>query len=233
MPTLVLLRHGQSSWNLEKRFTGWTDVALTEAGKAEARRAGELLGQLELDLVHTSVLARSVHTADLALAQAGRSWLPVRRHWRLNERHYGALQGLSHAEMEQAHSSEQVHTWRRSYDVAPPLLDLDDPRHPVHDYRYRHLPADALPAGESLADVVARMMPYWQDFLAAELASGRTVLVVAHGNSLRALIKHLEGISDEDVGALEIPTGVPRLYQLDGHLRPTMARYLTEPSPDR
>lgn len=225
---LVLLRHGKSTWNQEKRFTGWTDVDLTAEGEDEARGAGRSLRQsgIDPDVVHTSVLVRAVRTATIALEEAGRTWIPVRRHWRLNERHYGALQGYTHAEMAEKYSPEQVHTWRRSYDVRPPLLEASDERHPLHDERYRGIPPDALPGGECLADVVARMVPYWHDSIAPDLAVGRIVLVSAHGNSLRALFKHLEGIPDEDIPALEIPTGVPRVYRFEAGFKLEDAYYL-------
>jgi 2,3-bisphosphoglycerate-dependent phosphoglycerate mutase len=216
--TLVLLRHGQSTFNLAKRFTGWTDVPLTEGGVEEARAAGRVMAGLGVDVVHTSVQVRAIASAELALAETGRSWIPVRRHWRLNERSYGALEGHTHAEMTQRHSAEQVLTWRRSFDVRPPQLDLEDPRHPRHDPRYAALAPDVLPAGESLADVIARMLPYWHDAVVPDLRAGSVVLVVAHGNSLRALVKHLESISDADIPGLEIPTGVPLVYVLDARL---------------
>jgi 2,3-bisphosphoglycerate-dependent phosphoglycerate mutase len=217
VPTLVLLRHGQSPWNAAKRFTGWTDVGLTEAGAREARSAGRALARcgLEADVVHTSLLVRAIASAELALSEAGRPWIPVRRHWRLNERHYGALQGATHSEMEALHGAEQVQLWRRSYGARPPLLAWDDERHPHFDPRYAGLAPDLLPGGECLADVVARLLPYWYDALVPDLRLGLVVLVVAHGNSLRALVKHLEAISDEDIPGLEIPTGVPIRYELD------------------
>ncbi|MGH9074292.1 MAG: 2,3-bisphosphoglycerate-dependent phosphoglycerate mutase [Acidimicrobiales bacterium] len=218
MPTLVLLRHGQSTFNAAKRFTGWADVGLTDAGVAEARQAGRAMAGARVGVVHTSVLARAITTAELALAEAGRPWVPVRRHWRLNERSYGALEGLTHAEMAEAYSAEQVLTWRRSFDVRPPQLALDDQRHPGHDPRYAALAPDVLPAGESLADVIARMLPYWHDAVVPDLRSGLVVLVVAHGNSLRGLVKHLESIPDAASAALEIPTGVPLVYELDALL---------------
>ncbi|MGH9102635.1 MAG: 2,3-diphosphoglycerate-dependent phosphoglycerate mutase [Acidimicrobiales bacterium] len=216
MPTLVLLRHGQSVWNGEKRFTGWTDVGLTEAGVIEARSAGEHLRAAGLRpwVVHTSVLGRAIRTADLALEAAQLSWIPVRRHWRLNERHYGALQGRTHAEMAESHGAEAVRAWRRSYDVRPPELAADDERHPRLDPRYAEVAPEVLPATECLADVVVRMLPYYHDGIVPDLLRGEPVLVVAHGNSLRALVKHLEGISDEEIPKLEIPTGVPIVYGL-------------------
>lgn len=216
VPTLILLRHGQSTWNLEARFTGWTDVELTEKGVAEATQAGRSLVAAGIlpEILHTSLLGRAIRTAELALASADRSWLPVRRHWRLNERSYGALQGRSHADMAAEYSPEQVLTWRRSYDVRPPALGLDDERHPVNDPRYALIAPDALPAAECLADVVVRMLPYFYDAISPDLRQG-VVMIAAHGNSLRALVKHLEGISDEAIPKLEIATGVPLVYTLD------------------
>jgi 2,3-bisphosphoglycerate-dependent phosphoglycerate mutase len=229
MSTLVLLRHGQSTWNLEKRFTGWIDVDLTEQGEEEARAAGRTMAGAGVgaDVVHTSVLVRAVRTANLTLDEAALSWLPVRRHWRLNERHYGALQGHTHSEMAASHSPAQVQEWRRSYSTRPPALAADDERHPRFDPRYASVPPDVLPATECLADVLDRMLPYWYDAIAPDLAAGMRVLVVAHGNSLRALVKHLEGISDEDIPSLEIPTGVPRVYRLDDDFAPVEADYLS------
>jgi 2,3-bisphosphoglycerate-dependent phosphoglycerate mutase len=226
--TLILLRHGQSTWNLENLFTGWTDVPLTDQGMAEAQEAGRLMAEegLRPDVVHTSLQKRAIHTANLALAAMDLDWLPVERHWRLNERHYGALQGLNKKETAAEHGEDQVFTWRRSYDIPPPPLDEGDERHPRYDPRYADLPPDILPATECLKDVVDRMLPYWHDRIAPELLAGRTVLVAAHGNSLRALVKHLEGISDDDIPALNIPTGVPRVYTLDDRLEVVAARYL-------
>jgi 2,3-bisphosphoglycerate-dependent phosphoglycerate mutase len=233
---LVLLRHGESTWNAENRFTGWTDVDLTAAGESEAAQAGTLLAEessLDLRLVHTSVLTRAVRTANLALDVLGRSWLPVRRHWRLNERHYGRLQGLDKKETAEQHGTEQVLLWRRSYDVPPPPLDDDDERHPRFDPRYRDVPAHALPATECLADVVDRVLPYWDDVIVPDLrvagASGGAVLVVAHGNSIRALRKHVDDISDEDIVGLNIPTGIPFRYRFDGNLSVLSAEYLGDP----
>lgn len=229
--TLILLRHGQSTWNLENRFTGWTDVGLTPEGEAEARSAGDLLLEESLlpDIAHTSVLLRAIATLYLTLEAMERLWIPVRRHWRLNERHYGALQGLDKAETAREHGEEQVHIWRRSYDTPPPQLELDDPRHPGHDARYAGLTPDLLPGSESLADVVTRMLPYWHDRIVPDLRDGKTVLVSAHGNSLRALVKHLDGISDEDIPGLNIPTGIPLVYTLDQDLRRVASRYLGDP----
>jgi 2,3-bisphosphoglycerate-dependent phosphoglycerate mutase len=229
VPTLVLLRHGQSTWNAENRFTGWTDVDLSEQGEEEARAAGRLLAGekgLEFDSVHTSVLTRAVRTANLALDAMGRSYLPVRRHWRLNERHYGSLQGLNKKETADLHGLEQVKLWRRSYSIAPPAVEIDDSNHPATDPRYADVPVRALPATECLKDVVHRLLPYWEDAIAPELLAGMTVLVVAHGNSLRALVKQLESISDDEIVGLDIPTGVPRLYVLDSKLDVVDARYL-------
>lgn len=226
--TLVLLRHGESTWNKENLFTGWTDVPLSERGIEEARAAGRLMREegLVFDIVFTSLLVRAIRTAEIALEELGQSWLPVERSWRLNERHYGALQGLNKKELAERYGSEQVFLWRRSYDVPPPPLQPDDPRHPRHDPRYRLLPPDVLPATECLKDVVARMLPYWQDAIAPRLLEGKRVLVVAHGNSLRALVKHLDSISDEAIAELNIPTGIPLLYRLDDGLRPIERRYL-------
>ena len=231
MGTLVLLRHGQSTWNLENRFTGWWDVALSDLGQKEARQAGALLAEagLALDRVHTSVLARAVNTANLALEEMGQVWVPVTRSWRLNERHYGGLTGLDKAETRDRYGDEQFMLWRRSYDVAPPPLPADSPYSVAADPRYRHLPADVMPATECLADVEVRMLPYWYDSIAPSLMSGACVLVAAHGNSLRALIKHLERISAEAITALEIPTGVPIVYELDRSLAVVSKRELGDP----
>lgn len=225
---LVLLRHGQSTWNLENRFTGWVDVGLSEKGVAEAKQAGVLCAKagLEFDVLHTSLLQRAILTAQLALEQMDQLWIPVRKHWRLNERHYGGLTGLNKAETAQEHGDEQVHIWRRSYDVPPPALDLADERHPSHDRRWRILPPELQPASECLKDVVDRMMPYWYDFIVPDLQAGKCVLVAAHGNSLRALCKHLDGISDDEIPKLEIPTGKPLYYELDDTLRATKKHYL-------
>jgi 2,3-bisphosphoglycerate-dependent phosphoglycerate mutase len=226
---LIIVRHGQSTWNLENLFTGWTDVDLTEQGEAEAVEAGKLMKAegLTPDVLHTSVQLRAIRTAEIALREMERSWLPVRRHWRLNERHYGALQGLNKAQTAERHGADQVHVWRRSYDMPPPPLELDDERHPAHDPRYAGLAPEQLPATECLADVVERMLPYWYDAIIPDLRAGNSVLVVAHGNSLRALVKHLEDISDEEIPDLNIPTGVPRVYELGDDLRPIgEGRYL-------
>ena len=226
--TLVIVRHGQSTWNLENLFTGWHDVPLTEQGRDEAAAAGRTMADdgLWFDVAHTSVLNRAVHTCNLALDAMGQMWLPVQRHWRLNERHYGALQGLDKQETTDRHGPEQVKLWRRSYDVPPPPVDTDSPEHPINDRRYRRLPPDVLPATECLKDVVARVLPYWHDVVAPQLLAGQHVLIVAHGNSLRALVKHLEGVSDDDIAELNIPTGAPRRYTLDESLQVVDARYL-------
>ncbi len=226
---LVLLRHGESTWNLENRFTGWTDVDLTDKGKAEAVQAGELMAEegLVFDVVHTSLQLRAIKTVDLALEAMSLHWIPVKRHWRLNERHYGALQGLDKKETAERHGKEQVHVWRRSYDTPPPALDWDDERHPRHDPRYASLAPEQLPATECLKDVVDRMLPYWYDAIVPDLRDGKRLLIGAHGNSLRALVKHLDGIADDVIPELNIPTGIPLVYELDGDLRPVgPGRYL-------
>jgi 2,3-bisphosphoglycerate-dependent phosphoglycerate mutase len=228
MATLILLRHGQSEWNERNLFTGWHDVDLTAKGEDEARAGGALLAGSGLlpDVCFTSLQVRAIRTAELVLAAAGRSWIPVHRHWRLNERHYGALQGLDKAETAARYGDAQVHVWRRSYDTPPPALTPDDERHPRHDVRYADLAPEQLPATECLADVVARTLPYWYDAVVPQLRRGRVVLVAAHGNSLRALVKHLESIGDDEIAELNIPTGIPRAYELDDDLRPVDVRYL-------
>lgn len=229
MATLIMLRHGQSAWNAENRFTGWVDVDLDEVGEQEARRAGEVLGDQAgrpIDVVFTSVLTRAVHTADLALNAAGRSFVPVHRHWRLNERHYGALTGLNKKETADLHGAEQVMAWRRGYRTPPPPMSLEDPNNPSRDPRYASVPPRMLPSSECLADVVDRMLPYFADAIAPELLLGRTVLVVAHGNSLRGLLKYLEDVDDEAIADIDIPTGFPRRYELDASLGVTSVEYL-------
>ncbi|VAW03526.1 Phosphoglycerate mutase [hydrothermal vent metagenome] len=228
MSTLVLLRHGQSVWNLENVFTGWTDVELSEKGVREGLSAGRTLAEEDIfpDVAFTSVLRRAIDTLDLTLRESGRHWIPVRKSWRLNERHYGALQGLNKAETLRLHGEEQVQAWRRSYSIPPPALERGDSRHPLNDERYAWMPPELAPAAECLADVVARMMPYWYDAVVPALREVGTVLVVAHGNSLRALVKHLDGISDEDISGLNIPTGVPLVYELDDSLAGGRSRYL-------
>jgi 2,3-bisphosphoglycerate-dependent phosphoglycerate mutase len=229
--TLVLLRHGESTWNASNQFTGWFDCPLSERGLEEATEAGRLMTQVGLrpDVCHTSVLTRAIQTADLALEAMDLLWLPVRRSWRLNERHYGALQGLNKAQTAEKYGEAQVKVWRRSYDVPPPAVEPDDERHPRHDPRYAGLPPDLLPATESLKDVVGRMLPYWYDAIVPDLRAHRCVLVAAHGNSLRALVKHLDGISDEEITELNMPTGIPRVYRLDADLRSLRAEYLGDP----
>jgi 2,3-bisphosphoglycerate-dependent phosphoglycerate mutase len=229
--TLVLLRHGQSTWNLENIFTGWTDVPLTDQGREEAAYAGRLLIEagLGFDVVHTSVLRRAIDTAHITLDTMDLGWIEEKKHWRLNERHYGALQGLDKVETSHRHGGEQVLLWRRSYDVPPPALDRDDPRHPGNDPRYSWMPPELLPATECLADVVERMLPYWYDAIVPDVRRGRRVLVAAHGNSLRALVKHLDGLSAAEVVDLNIPTGVPLVYELDDELQPVTSSYLGDP----
>ncbi|GDX32504.1 2,3-bisphosphoglycerate-dependent phosphoglycerate mutase [Actinomycetes bacterium] len=221
--TLILLRHGESVWNAENLFTGWVDVDLTDKGRAEAVRSGELLAGAGIlpDIVHTSVLQRAIKTSQLALDACDRLWIPVVRNWRLNERHYGALQGKNKKQTLKQYGEEQFMLWRRSYDIPPPPIDPFDQWAQTGDPRYADLPPEALPATECLADVVDRLLPYWQDVIVAEhLRAGMTVLVVAHGNSLRAMVKHLDGISDQDIAALNIPTGIPLVYRIDQNLKP-------------
>ncbi len=217
MARLILLRHGQSTWNFEERFTGWIDVDLTDKGVEEAYEAGRRLleAKIPIDVVHTSVLLRAIRTVDATLHAYGASWVPVYKHWRLNERHYGALQGFNRAEMAAIHGADQVRIWRRSYDVRPPLLEWGDERHPRFDQRYRSLAPDLLPLGECLKDVLERMLPYFFDSIVPDLMDGKNVLVSAHGNSLRAMIKHLENIGDEEILDLELPNGVPIIYEFD------------------
>jgi 2,3-bisphosphoglycerate-dependent phosphoglycerate mutase len=228
--TLVLLRHGESVWNAEGRFTGWVDVGLSERGESEAHYGGRLLSQAGIhpDVVHTSVLKRAVQTANIALEAADLQWLPVRRSWRLNERHYGALQGKNKARTREEFGEEQFMLWRRSYDVPPPPIVDDDSFSQARDPRYASLPPELVPRSECLKDVVARLLPYWYDAIIGDLAAGMTVIVVAHGNSLRALVKHLDGISDQDIATLNLPTGIPLVYELDDRYRPTAqgGRYL-------
>jgi 2,3-bisphosphoglycerate-dependent phosphoglycerate mutase len=221
--TLVLLRHGQSDWNQKNLFTGWVDVRLSDIGRAEAKRAGELLVEKGVlpDVQHTSVLTRAIQTADIALEEADRLWIDVRRSWRLNERHYGALQGLDKAETLEKYGQDQFMLWRRSFDTPPPPIDDDSEWSQVGDPRYANLSDDEMPRTECLKDVIARMLPYWESDIIPDLATGRTVLVTAHGNSLRALVKHLDGISDADIAELNIPTGIPLVYELDDDFMPT------------
>jgi 2,3-bisphosphoglycerate-dependent phosphoglycerate mutase len=232
MYKVVLLRHGQSTWNQENRFTGWKDVDLSEQGLAEAREAGRLLkeGGYVFDLAFTSVLKRAIKTLGIALDEMDQLWIPVTKHWRLNERHYGALQGLNKAETAAKHGEEQVKVWRRSYDIPPPPLAADDERHPGRDPRYAGLTAAELPLSESLKDTVARFLPYWHDAIAPAVKSGSRVIVAAHGNSLRALVKYLDGVSDQEIVELNIPTGIPLVYELSEELKPIRHYYLGDPA---
>jgi 2,3-bisphosphoglycerate-dependent phosphoglycerate mutase len=228
MKRLVLLRHGESSWNKENRFTGWTDVDLTPTGRDEAAEAGRLMAQegFAFDIAHTSVLKRAIRTLWIALDEMDLLWVPVSRSWRLNERHYGGLQGLNKAETAAQHGEAQVKIWRRSYDIPPPPLATDDPRHPSRDRRYADIAPQDLPLTESLKDTVSRFLPYWHASIAPDVKAGRQVIVAAHGNSLRALVKYLDGVSDADIVELNIPTGVPLVYILDDDLRPQEKYYL-------
>lgn len=227
---LVLVRHGQSVWNLENRFTGWTDVGLTEQGVQEAINSGRMLREqnYQFDIAFTSVLKRAIKTLWIILEEMNLEWLPVINAWQLNERHYGALQGLNKAEMAVKYGEAQVKLWRRSYDVPPPALDCDDPRHPRFDPRYASLTREQLPSCESLKDTVNRMLPYWFSTIAPTIKSGKRVLISAHGNSLRALVKYLDNISDEDIVELNIPTGIPLVYELDEDLKPITHYYLAD-----
>ena len=228
MLRLVLLRHGESTWNEENRFTGWTDVDLTDKGRSEAAEAGRLMAgeHFEFDVAHTSVLKRAIRTLWIALDEMDMMWIPVQRSWRLNERHYGALQGLNKAETAARHGDAQVKIWRRSYDIPPPPLTAEDPRHPSLDRRYADIPPDQLPVTEALKDTVERFLPYWDDTIAPDIRAGKRVLIVAHGNSLRALVKYLDNLSNEQVVELNIPTGVPLVYLLNDELKPLQKFYL-------
>ena len=228
MPQVVLLRHGESDWNLSNRFSGWTDVDLTDTGREEAARSGRLLLEegFTFEVAYTSVLKRAIRTLWIVLDEMDLMWLPVIRDWRLNERHYGALQGLNKAETAAEHGEEQVLLWRRSYDVPPPALTPDDERHPGRDPRYASIPAGEMPLTEALKETVARFVPYWESTIAPDIRAGKRVLIVAHGNSLRALVKHLDNISDADIIDLNIPTGVPLVYDLADDLTPLGSRYL-------
>ena len=231
MHRLVLLRHGQSIWNKENRFTGWTDVGLTEQGVAEATAAGDLMKEsgFAFDIAYTSVLKRAIKTLWIALEQMDLMWIPVVRHWRLNERHYGALQGLNKAETAAEHGEDQVKIWRRSYATPPPELTPDDERYPGADPRYAQLSGDELPLSECLKDTVDRMLPYWHETIAPDVRAGKNVLIAAHGNSLRALVKHLDDVSEEEILGLNIPTGIPLVYELDAELSPITSYYLGDP----
>ena len=228
MYEIALIRHGESAWNKENRFTGWTDVPLSEKGIEEARAAGQLLKRegYAFDLAFTSVLKRAIKTLWLVLEEMDRMWIPVRHSWKLNERHYGSLQGLNKAETAAKYGDEQVRIWRRSYDVLPPLLDKGDERYPGKDPRYTSLSPEEIPSGECLADTVARVVPYWTEAVVPEVRAGKKVIIAAHGNSLRALVKHIEGISDDDIMGVEIPTGQPLVYQLDDNLKVLEKFYL-------
>jgi 2,3-bisphosphoglycerate-dependent phosphoglycerate mutase len=227
---LVLVRHGESTWNQENRFTGWTDVPLASKGVEEAKEGGELLrGQaLQFDVVHSSVLKRAIQTMNLILGEIDQEYLPVNKHWRLNERHYGALQGLNKSETAALHGEEQVLVWRRSYDIPPPTLDVEDKRHPVHEAKYKNLPVDILPRTECLKDCIERVLPCWYDHIAPDILAGKRVLVVAHGNSLRGLVKHLDKMSEDEILKLNIPTGIPLVYELDERLNPVRHYYLAD-----
>jgi len=226
---LILCRHGQSTWNLANRFTGWTDVDLTDQGRNEARAAGRQLKALgyRFDIAYTSVLKRAIRTLWLILDEMDLMWIPVERHWRLNERHYGALQGLDKAETAAKHGEAQVKIWRRSYDISPPPLDATDQRHPAHDPRYRNIPG--VPGTESLKDTLVRVLPFWQDSVAPRLLRGEDVLLAAHGNSLRALVKMLDGVSEQDILEFNIPTGIPLVYTFDAGLKPLSRDYVGDP----
>jgi 2,3-bisphosphoglycerate-dependent phosphoglycerate mutase len=228
---LILIRHGQSTWNVENRFTGWHDVDLSDLGRQEATQAGQQLQreQIEPNIAFTSVLKRAIRTLWLILDATDRMWLPVERSWRLNERHYGALQGLDKAQTVAKHGDAQVKIWRRSYDIPPPPLTLDDPRHPRFDARYKDVDAALLPAAESLKDTLSRVLPYWESRIVPELRAGKNVLIVAHGNSLRALVKMLDMMSESDIVEFNIPTGIPILYELDDQLQSLGRRFLGDP----
>ncbi|MEJ5261049.1 MAG: 2,3-diphosphoglycerate-dependent phosphoglycerate mutase [Ignavibacterium sp.] len=231
MYKIVLLRHGESIWNKENRFTGWTDVDLSEKGKEEAKKAGEVLKAegYTFDIAYTSVLKRAIRTLWIVLDEMDLMWIPVIRNWRLNERHYGALQGLNKAETAKQYGEEQVKIWRRSYDIQPPALEKSDPRYPGHDPRYKELSESELPLTECLKDTVARFVPYWENTIAPTVKSGKKVLVTAHGNSLRALVKYLDNIPDDEIVELNIPTGIPLVYELDENLKPIKHYYLGNP----
>ncbi|HET7620215.1 MAG TPA: 2,3-diphosphoglycerate-dependent phosphoglycerate mutase [Vicinamibacterales bacterium] len=232
MHKLVLLRHGESTWNRENRFTGWTDVDLSDRGREEAREAGRLLkeGGYLFDVAYTSVLKRAIRTLWITLDELDLMWIPVEKSWRLNERHYGALQGLNKAETAAKHGDAQVKIWRRSYDIPPPPLEPGDPRHPSRDPRYAGLAPDELPLTESLKNTVARFLPIWHETIAPDVRSGRRVLIAAHGNSLRALVKYLDNVGEQEIVELNIPTGIPLVYELDDELKPIRHYYLGDPA---
>lgn len=231
MHKLVLLRHGESQWNLENRFTGWHDVNLTEQGESEGREAGRLMKAegFEFDLAYTSVLTRAIRTLWLALTEMDQVWIPVHREWRLNERHYGALQGLNKSETAEKHGDEQVLVWRRSYDIPPPPMSKNDKEYAGNDRRYANLDETQIPLTECLKDTVARFLPLWENTIVPKIKAGKNVLMAAHGNSLRALIKYLDGVSEEDIIGMNVPTGMPLVYDLDENLKPTNRKYLGDP----
>lgn len=228
MYKIVFLRHGESTWNLENKFTGWTDVDLSPNGYEEAKRAGKLLKEagFTFDMIFTSVLKRAIRTMWLVMDELDLMWVPVIRHWRLNERHYGALQGLNKSETAKKHGQEQVFIWRRSYDIPPPPLNLDDERHPIHESKYADVPKEFLPATECLKDVVARVLPYWNETIVPKIKANKKLIIVAHGNSLRAIVKYLDNVSEEKIPRLNIPTGFPLVYELDENLHPIRHYYL-------
>lgn len=230
MNKLTLLRHGESVWNHENLFTGWTDVDLSESGIREAKKAGKILKQhgYEFDVAYVSVLKRALKTLWIVLDEMGQIWIPWEKSWRLNERHYGALQGLNKKETADKYGDEQVHIWRRSFDVKPPLLEKHDARYPGHERMYKDIPDSEIPLGESLEDTIMRFMPYWEKNIVPAIKSGKNVIIAAHGNSLRALVKHLDNINDEEIPGLEIPTGIPLIYELDDNLKPLKHYYLED-----
>ncbi len=231
MYKVVLLRHGESTWNKENKFTGWTDVDLSEKGLVEAKKAGEVLKKegFTFEIAFTSVLKRAIRTLWITLDELDLMWIPVIRNWRLNERHYGALQGLNKAETAQKYGEQQIKIWRRSYDTQPPALEITDERYPGNDPRYKELTEDELPLTECLKDTVTRFMPYWEETIAPTINSGKKVLIAAHGNSLRALVKYLDNVSEEEIVGLNIPTGIPLIYELDDELKPIKHYYLGDP----
>jgi len=228
---LVLIRHGESLWNQENRFTGWQDVDLSEKGRAEAQKGGKALREkgFTFDVAYTSVLKRAINTLNIVLGELDQVWLPVHKDWRLNERHYGSLQGLNKSETAAKHGEDQVKIWRRSYDTPPPAMEVDDPRHPSHDPRYKGIDPRNLPSNESLKDTVARFLPLWNDTIAPKIRSGENVLIVAHGNSLRALMQHLEGMSPDQIMGVNLPTGIPMMYELDESLKVKNREFIGDP----
>jgi len=225
---LVIVRHGESVWNQENRFTGWKDVDLSAKGRAEAQKAGKSLleQKFDFDLAYTSSLTRAIKTLNLILDEMNLNWLPISKEWRLNERHYGGLQGLDKSETAAKHGEDQVKIWRRSYDTPPPMMDKNNPEHPIHDKRYKNVNPEILPSGESLKDTVARVLPLWNDRIAKDILSGKNVLIVAHGNSLRALIQHLEKMSPEQIMEVNMPTGIPMMYELDNQLQVVSKKFI-------